>query len=336
MKDENKLVDVNLGKMKNVGFEAFHWHLNDFLKSNTNMKNALIKNGVFGGSKKRFQDFLLKHETSQFILEYYLSIIQNLSIWIKPSFYSKLPHILPYSVRERSSSFNRLKKDEKDNWGSANENGFVIDDNTDIKDFIRRSTVKNSKFYANHNPYTGFIGCHIWENTTSNPRLFSFIPNLVWLPTPIAGLSDNNKCLFSSLLKKTSIELYKDKKFQSAKIEKIVINAWNLLVFKSEIDMIEYSINTKKLPFSSVSLEKIGIIVTKNIKDILYYIELIKSNEDLQMPENTKLIHKRYLPTLINIIKKSPNSLKKLEIWLGEYYNALIETNKVNIQQTLD
>jgi len=324
LNDRNELIDVNIGKMKNVGFEAFHWHLSDFLKSNKDMKEALINNSIFGGSPKRFQNFLLRNETHQFIKEYYLSLIQNLSIWLKPSFYTKLPHILPYSLRERSSSYGRLKKSEKDNWGSANKNGFVIDDNTDIKDFIRRTVVKNSKYYANHVPYTGFIGCHIWENTTSNPKLFSFIPNLVWLPTPIAGLSDNNKCLFSNLLKKTSLKLYKDKIFQSEKIEKIAFNAWNLLDHSSEAVMFEFSINIKKLPFSSVSLEKTVNTVTKNIKDILYYIELIRSGD------------KSYLPALFTIIKKSPDSVNELKKWLSEYYSALNKNNKIQTQKTID
>ncbi len=336
MNKTNELIDVNIGKMKNVGFEAFHWHLNDFLKSNIKMKDALIKNGIFGGSSKRFQNFLVKHEKNHFIMEYYISIIQNLSIWIQPNFYSKLTHILPYSIRERTSSYGRLKKNEKDNWGSANKNGYVIDDNTDIKDFIRRSVVKNSKYFANHTPYTGFIGCHIWGNTTSNPKLFSFIPNLVWLPKPIAGLSDNNNCLFSSLLKKVSYELYADTKFNSTKLEKIAINTLNLLSLDSRVEVGNYIINVKELPFSCVSIEKNRSTVIKNIKNILYFLETIKKNNNFQLSEDVKLIHKRYLPSLITLIKNSQDSVRNLENWLGEYYEALTENSKLQIQQTLE
>ena len=138
------------------------------------------------------------------------TVCPSSTIWLEPEFYINLPIILPYSVRERTSSYDRLKKDKKDNWGSANSSGFVIDDNTDIKDFIRSSEVKNSRYYYKHKPYTGFIACHVWENTTENPKLFSFIPNLVWLPTPIASLSDKPDSLFSSLLKEISIRLYFD------------------------------------------------------------------------------------------------------------------------------
>jgi len=31
-----------IGKMTNVGFEAFHWHLSNFLKNNSEMKSLML------------------------------------------------------------------------------------------------------------------------------------------------------------------------------------------------------------------------------------------------------------------------------------------------------
>jgi hypothetical protein len=34
------------------------------------------------------------------------------------------------------------------------------------------------------------VCCHVWAGTTTNPLLFSFVPNLVWLPSSLAPYSD--------------------------------------------------------------------------------------------------------------------------------------------------
>lgn len=326
--------DEKIGKMTNVGFEAFHWHLENFLDKKPEMKKLMQSKGIIGGSAKRFQNFLTSNEEKPFIRNYYLEIFQYLSIWLEPEFYSNLPLILPYSVRERTSSYDRLKKDKKDNWGSANSSGYIIDDNTDIKDFIRRSEVKNSRYYYKHNPYTGFIACHLWENTTENPKLFSFIPNLVWLPTPIAGLSDKSNSLFSNLLKEISIKIYYRCEMKSDGLSKISNEIWETL----EIDQLKFKIEkiaVKKLPFSKISLKEKRLTIIKNIEKILFFINEIKSGKITEAP-NKKLVHKRYLPTLITLIQSDPTSTNEYQKWLIEYLNAIKENMKLHTQKELD
>lgn len=323
--------DEKIGKMTNVGFEAFHWHLSNFLENNAEMKKIMLSKGIVGGSVKRFQNFLLSNEKKFFIIDYYLDIIQHLSIWLEPEFYINLPIILPYSVRERTSSYDRLKKDKKDNWGSANSSGYVIDDNTDIKDFIRSSEVKNSRYYYKHKPYTGFIACHVWENTTENPKLFSFIPNLVWLPTPIAGLSDKPDSLFSSLLKEISIRLYFDYEIKSEGLRKISNDIWKTLNVRSIKKLNAERIALKKLSFSKVSLKEKRLTIIKNMENILSFIKKIKSGEITEVPSNEKLIHKRYLPTLVALIHSDPTSTNAYQKWLSEY--LLVIKDNFNYQE---
>ncbi|MGC9781269.1 MAG: hypothetical protein HZR80_18655 [Candidatus Heimdallarchaeota archaeon] len=335
MDNLSNFIDEKIGKMTNVGFEAFHWHLSNFPENNPEMKRLMLSKGIVGGSVKRFQNFLLDNEKKSFIKEYYTEIIQHLSIWLEPEFYINLPIILPYSVRERTSSYDRLKKDKKDNWGSANKNGYVIDDNTDIKDFIRRSEVRNSKYYYKNKPYTGFIACHIWANTTENPKLFSFIPNLVWLPTPIAGLSDKTNSLFSNLLKEISIKMYFRCKMKSEGLRKISYKIWKLLdvdfLTKLNLEKIEIT----KLPFSKVSLKETILTVIKNIEKIQYFISKIKSGVITEVPLNEKLIHKRYLPTLIDVINSDSSSTNEYQMWLSEYSQAIKESFSFQTQQKL-
>lgn len=328
--------DEKIGKMTNVGFEAFHWHLLNFLENNLEMKSLMLSKGIVGGSVKRFQNFLINNETKPFIEDYYFDVIQHLSIWLEPEFYINMPIILPYSVRERTSSYDRLKKDGKDNWGSANRNGYVIDDNTDIKDFIRRFEVKNSSYYYKHNPYTGFIACHIWENTTENPKLFSYIPNLVWLPTPIAGLSDKSNSYFSSLLKELSYKMYYKHEMRTDRLSKISKTIWESL----DVDLLEKltieKIDIKKLPFSKVSLKEKRLVIIENIEKILFFINEIKSGVITETPPSKKLVHKRYLPTLITLIRSEPSSIIEYQEWLIEYLYAIKENIKIPTQKKLE
>ena len=58
----------------------------------------------------------------------------------------------------------------------------------------------------------GLICCHVWPATTTNPLLFSFVPNVVWLPRSLAGYSDAHlegpPHLAHEVLKATAIRRY--------------------------------------------------------------------------------------------------------------------------------
>ncbi|MHA1435781.1 MAG: hypothetical protein ACTSO7_18230, partial [Candidatus Heimdallarchaeota archaeon] len=117
IKNENDNTD-NLGK------DSFYFHLRDFINTNSDFENLLLENNMFGCSELEFKNFIKSNDEKPVIQKYLIEIIQKLSIWLEPDFYSELPIIFPYSVRGRFSSVER-KNDKKDNWGAANNNGFV-------------------------------------------------------------------------------------------------------------------------------------------------------------------------------------------------------------------
>lgn len=77
-----------------------------------------------------FDKNIFKRE-NQFAMELLEHLLIDLSIWLPNSFYRRLPIILPYVVRDPSS--RRRKKVETEEWGSANSQGFLRDDNSLIK-----------------------------------------------------------------------------------------------------------------------------------------------------------------------------------------------------------
>ena len=52
--------------------------------------------------------------------------------------------------------------------------------------------------YTGHRPWRGFTACHIWRDLRDSriagedPWLYSFVPNLVWLPSGLAPLTDRH------------------------------------------------------------------------------------------------------------------------------------------------
>jgi hypothetical protein len=74
-------------------------------------------------------------EDTQFSKELIEHLLVDLSIWIPRNFYTKLPVILPYVVRDNSC---RIKTSSgHDEWGSANSRGYLRDDNTLLKGIVR-------------------------------------------------------------------------------------------------------------------------------------------------------------------------------------------------------
>jgi hypothetical protein len=176
-------------------------------------------------------------------------IIQSYAVWFPPSLYSKFPVVLPWVVRDAKCRPHAVagSPGEKthDEWGSPNSDGFQRDDNSLIK--ALKSTLKVSgpkgsllddKTLAN-----GFVACHVWrevrleELASRDPRLNSFIPNLVWLPKQIAKLSDHEGGTVQEALKKTSREIYQSTAVDPA-VQPAVDAIWNLLPHgKSRVDI---------------------------------------------------------------------------------------------------
>lgn len=119
-------------------------------------------------------------------------LVLAFAIWPDVDSYIKAPWLARYAVRrQRHRTDERSPSEKRDLWGMPDEKGYFADDNSLLK-----STFKNSRISGPKNPYktstlsTGLVCCHIWPATTSDPLLFSFIPNLVWLPKSLARFTD--------------------------------------------------------------------------------------------------------------------------------------------------
>ena len=69
--------------------------------------------------------------------------------------------------------------------------------------------------YHGRKPWRGFTACHIWrdlpdgELAGADPWLYSFVPNLIWLPSWLAPLTDRQGGDIQAVLQRTSIALFR-------------------------------------------------------------------------------------------------------------------------------
>ena len=131
--------------------------------------------------------------------EYWLltvRLIQHLSIWWPPSAYSVLPVMTPWCIRDRSARYQH----GPEMWGAPRADGYLRDDNSIIKKLPLPLEVDapESSRYQRRKPWRGFTACHIWRDLEDgtiggvDQWVYSFTPNLVWLPSPISPLTDHH------------------------------------------------------------------------------------------------------------------------------------------------
>ena len=121
-----------------------------------------------------------------------VDIATEYAIWLPAAEYERAPWLAPYAIRRvRHRTDPRAPGPKRDLWGMPDEQGYFTDDNSLIKAIVKgRSVMPGDGPYGDSPLGTGLICCHVWAGTTADPLLFSFIPNLVWLPKSLAGYSD--------------------------------------------------------------------------------------------------------------------------------------------------
>jgi hypothetical protein len=145
-----------------------------------------------------------------------------------------MPLLTPHAVRD-----NTCRKDVKagrpEAWGSPNNEGYFRDDNSLIKR-IPAALAIESHFsgYNGARIGKGFVASHVWRITTTgdsaprNPLTNSFVPNLVWLPTQVAKLSDREGSFVQTYLQAISKKIYGAVPVSPHR-ESAVAEAWALL-----------------------------------------------------------------------------------------------------------
>lgn len=121
-----------------------------------------------------------------------VDLVTRFAIWPLVDSYLQAPWLARYAVRrQRHRIDERAPGEKRDLWGMPDESGYFADDNSLIK-----STFKNLSISGKNNPYgnsrisSGLVCCHIWPRTTGDPLLFSFLPNLVWIPKSLSRFTD--------------------------------------------------------------------------------------------------------------------------------------------------
>ena len=160
---------------------------------------------------------LTDSENDDFNKELVERLIIDLSIWIPKGVYQQIPILLPFVIRDASC---RKKRPEtgKHEWGFANSEGYLRDDNSLIKGIIKPLLVDGRKVkeYNNKKLGKGFVASHIWRELQNDetslastlPMTNSFIPNLVWLPKQISKLTDREGSYAPKILKTLSYKIY--------------------------------------------------------------------------------------------------------------------------------
>ena len=154
--------------------------------------------------------------------------LTRLGIWFPPSAYSVLPIALPFAVRDAGC---RRPIDE---WSSPNEAGYVRDDNSLIKGLTQSFTISSDlDEYSGRRRGSGFVAAHVWSRvgdtySTRNPATYSFLPNLVWLPSTLAKLTDIDQSFAQRFVQAMSYKMYHDVEIHE-KLRPFVAHSWSLL-----------------------------------------------------------------------------------------------------------
>jgi len=121
-----------------------------------------------------------------------VKLVCRYALWLPVDTYTRAPWLAPYAVRRlRNRTDVRAPGPKRDLWGFPDEAGYFADDNSLIKGVVKNLGVSPADGPYGANKLTkGLVCCHVWPATTTNPLLFSFVPNLVWLPKSLAGYSD--------------------------------------------------------------------------------------------------------------------------------------------------
>jgi hypothetical protein len=160
-------------------------------------------------------------------------LILRLGIWIAPEAYSRIPWLVPYARRDPLSRGSK-KLGIADQWGSPDEEGYFRDDNSLLKGIPRSMRVQSSlAAYSGRQLDRGFAAAHVWRTiehqvlAARHPLAYSFIPNVVWLPSDVAKLTDREGSFAQQFVQALAIKIYRDAPVGD-QLEDLVQEAWRL------------------------------------------------------------------------------------------------------------
>ena len=180
-------------------------------------------------------------------------ITRGMAVWFSPSLYQRLPILRPWIVRDPTCRPHRRSgRRTSDEWASPNDVGLLRDDNSLIKGIPKSLKVQGppTSHVAGGKVGLSWVAAHVWrevnleELASRNPRLNSFVPNLVWLPSQIAKLSDREGSPVQEALKRVAWGLYRNLEVPG-ELKTAVEETWAVIPVPSGVTPIDpLSLNT--------------------------------------------------------------------------------------------
>ncbi|MEK7361396.1 MAG: hypothetical protein AAB133_04880, partial [Pseudomonadota bacterium] len=147
-------------------------------------------------------------------------LVAGLGIWLDPEIYKRMPTLLPFVIRDPSC--RKRTEGDTEEWGAPSEHAYLRDDNTLVKAIPKSMNVTSSSqpLYDGKRIGNGFVAAHVWRKikgseigaylASRDPWTNSFVPNLVWLPSDVAKLSDRDGTFTQLYLQALAAKIYKD------------------------------------------------------------------------------------------------------------------------------
>jgi hypothetical protein len=161
-------------------------------------------------------------------------LVVRLGIWLPVEVYARMPLLVPYARRDPTCRGD-TRRGIPDAWGAPDESGYFRDDNSLVKGVPRSMAITSTlRRYMGRSLGAGFVACHVWriapdeQLASRNPLTYSFVPNLVWLPAQVAGLTDREGSFAQQYLQAVSRHIYSQAPVNRAHAE-LVATAWSLL-----------------------------------------------------------------------------------------------------------
>jgi len=172
-------------------------------------------------------------------------LVVALGVWLPPEAYQRYPILVPYAVRDPKCRGDKRRGDP-DQWGAPDLKGRFRDDNSLVKGVPRSLEVLNPRNRLLHGKWLGtsFVASHVWRKLTDGtdaPRdrtTYSFVPNLVWLPSQLSKLSDREGGFVQTFLQALSVKIYRAVPIERP-LRHLVEPIWELLPERAEASKID-------------------------------------------------------------------------------------------------
>jgi hypothetical protein len=160
------------------------------------------------------QKTLLESDAEQF-RSLSAHLVNALGVWLSPRVYQQFPFLVPFAVRDPLSRGSKARG-IPDQWGSPDERCLFRDDNSLIKNLPQSLAIENPSNRLLHNRYIGtsFVASHVWRELAPSgaaprePETYSFVPNVVWLPSQVSKLSDREGSFVQTYLQAVAVSIY--------------------------------------------------------------------------------------------------------------------------------